>query len=427
MNKQIIKSLIGEYQHFARNIRLVKRDVAFDVSTNYILVGVRRAGKSYLLYQDIQNMIANGNITADGFVYINFEDERISGIKGSELGEIIDCYKEIYGTSSFFVYLDEVQNIDGWEKFARRLADMKYRVMITGSNAKMLGRDVATTLGGRYIPRFTEPFSFTEYLNFVGIDIGKNWEYDPDRRIAIYKAFEDYFKNGGFAEAFNKSDKREYLNSLYQKILMGDIVERHKIRNSRVFRLLGRKLAESVMQQTTLTRLKHIIDSTGEKISMPVVKDYLDYMTDACLTFSIPNMLSALTDQETTKKRYFVDNGILNLFLIDEDSKLLENLVAITLHAKYRNTDEELRMFYYNKGFEIDFCIPEARIAIQVSYDIDKNFDTYEREVGGLASFISSHPDYMGTIITYDSEKDITINGKTIKVMPVWKWLVAFK
>lgn len=426
MNKQIIKSLIGEYQHLARNIKIVKRDVSFDVNTNYILVGVRRAGKSYLLYQDIQKMIEDGNITEEGFVYINFEDERISGIKGNELGEIIDCYKEIYGTSSFFVYLDEVQNIDGWEKFARRLADMKYRVMITGSNAKMLGREVATTLGGRYIPRFTEPFSFTEYLKFIGIEAGSNWEYDPERRIAVYKAFEAYFKNGGFAEAFNKPDKREYLNSLYQKILMGDIVERYKIRNSRVFRLLGRKLAESVMQPTTLTRLKHIIDSTGEKISMPVMKDYLDYMSDACLTFSIPNMLSALTDQETTKKRYFVDNGILNLFLIDEDTKLLENLVAITLHSRYRNTDEELRMFYYNKGVEIDFCVPEDKIAIQVSYDIEKNLDTYEREAGGLASFISSHPDYTGIIITYDSEKEIIFNGRKIQVIPVWKWLVKF-
>lgn len=426
MNKNVVKSLIKEYQKLVNVIDFTVRDIEFDDNSNYILVGVRRAGKSFLLYQNIRRRIECGHISDTGFLYVNFEDERLRGIRCEELGEIIDCYREMYDNEQPEIYLDEVQNIDGWEKFARRLADMKYKVMITGSNAKMLGREMSTTLGGRYIPRYIEPFSFIEFLKYMKIVLTNGWEYDSETRLSVYKAFETYFHNGGFAENFEKLDKREYINSLYQKILMGDIVERHKVRNSRVFRLLGRKLADSVMQPTTITRLKHIVESTGERISMPVVKDYLEYMADACLIFSVPNKASALTDQETIKKQYYVDNGILNIFLTDENSKLLENIVAIKLHAEYRNTDEELRLFYYNRGVEVDFCVPEAKLAIQVSFNPDQSSDTFRREIDALCVFLDAYPDYKGLIISYDFERDITIQGREIKIVPVWKWLVNF-
>ncbi len=346
MEKQIIKQVIGEYQSKIRGLSLTERPMMFDKSANYVLVGVRRAGKSYLLYQDIKKWLREGAIDPNGFLYVNFEDERIADMKASELNIFIDCYKEMYGDREPLIYLDEIQNIDGWEKFARRLADQKYRVMITGSNAKMLSREIASTLGGRFIPRQVDPFSFTDYLRYKGIVQSQGWEYDPSVKIAVYRAFEDYFYYGGFAEGFNMADRKEYLNGLYQKILMGDIVERNKIRNSRVFRLLGKKLAQSVMQATALTRLRHIIESAGDRISLPVLKDYLEYMTDAYLIFDIPNFVSPLSDQETVKKRYFVDNGILNLFLFQGETQLLENLVAICLNRVYRNNDEELRLFY---------------------------------------------------------------------------------
>ena len=424
MNKQILKILIGEYQKLAINMPLIERNICFEDEVNYILVGIRRAGKSYLLYQNIQSKIASGNMKADDFLYINFEDERISDITSKELGDLIDSYKEMYGKDCKYIYLDEVQNIEGWEKFARRLADMKYNVMITGSNAKMLSHELATTLGGRFIPRNIEPFTFAEYLQSEHIEVKNNWEYDPDIKLKVYKAFETYFHFGGFAESFHIDNKREYINSLYQKILLGDIVERHKIRNSRIFRLLGRKLAESIMQPTTLTRLRRIICSTGENISLPILKDYLEYFKESCLIISVPNMASTLSEQETTKKRYFIDNGILNLFLVNEDSKLLENIVAINLNSIYKNTEEDIRLFYYNRNIEVDFCIPEAKVAIQVSYNYDNNLDTYEREVGSLKTFLRSHTDYVGIIITYNQECEVEVDNKKIQVIPIWKWLL---
>lgn len=393
MDKQIIKQVIGEYQSKIRGVSLTERPMTFDGAANYVLVGVRRAGKSYLLYQDIKKQLKEGAIDPNGFLYINFEDERIADMSAMELNIFIDSYKEMYGDKEPLIYLDEIQNVDGWEKFARRLADQKYRVMITGSNAKMLSREIASTLGGRFIPRQVDPFSFSDFLHYKGIELNQGWEYDPTEKTVVYRAFEDYFYYGGFAEGFNMADQKEYLNSLYQKILMGDIVERNKIRNSRVFRLLGKKLAQSVMQPTALTRLRHIIESAGDRISLPVLKDYLEYMTDAYLIFGIPNLVSPLSDQETVKKRYFVDNGILNLFLFQGETQLLENLVAINLNRKFRNNDEELRLFYYSKNIEIDFVVPEIKMAYQVCYNIHKDQATYDRETGSLLSFLSAFPD----------------------------------
>ena len=423
MDKQVIKTVIGERQQQISRTKLLKRDEHFDEQSCYVLIGIRRAGKSYTLYQDMQARIESGIAKVEDFLYVNFEDERMASIRADELGMLIDSYREMYDQTRPLIYLDEIQNVTGWEKFARRLAEEKYRVMITGSNAKMLSREITSTLGGSYVQRNIYPFSFEEFLNYCGVSRDKNWEYLPETRLAVVRHFNEYFYNGGFAESFDKTDKREWLTSLYQKILMGDIVERNKVRNPRIFRLLARKLAESVMQPMTLKRLGNIIKSSGDNISTSVLKDYLEYMEDAYLIFSVPNLVSPLTEQQTIVKRYFADNGILNLFLTGGETKLLENIVAIHLNTLYHNTPEETRLFYYNKGVEVDFCIPETNTAIQVSYKID-DIDTYEREVRGLAKFLKAFKQYHGLIVTWDTERQINEEGSSIDVVPVWKWLL---
>ena len=424
MNKQIIKTIISAKQQEIEGLELLSRDNLFEDNSNYVLMGIRRSGKSYTLYQDILRHLTNGINKVEDILYVNFEDERIASITSEELGDILTAYLEMYDQKHPLIYLDEIQNITGWEKFARRLSESKYRVMITGSNAKMLSREIASSLGGSYISRDIFPFSFEEYLLYHGISLDKNWLYQPDTRLMVYRHFNEYFYYGGFAESFDKVNKREWLTSLYQKILMGDIVERNKVRNPRVLRLLARKLADSVMQPTTLKRLERIIKSSGDSISQTVLKDYLDYMEDAYLIFSVPNLISPLTEQQTIMKRYFADNGILNIFLFNGETKLLENLVAVHLNRLYHNTKEELRLFYYNKNVEVDFCVPEINQAIQVSYTID-DAETYEREVGGLVKFLKAFKNYHGIIITWDTEKTIQEGSLSIEVLPVWKWLLA--
>lgn len=422
-DRNIIKRLIIEYQSIAKAKQLLQRNHYFDEHSNYVLVGIRRAGKSFLLYQDIQQRIRNKTISSNEFVYINFEDERITNIQAQDLGLILDCYNELYPEKQPWVYLDEIQLIEGWEKFARRLADQGYRVMITGSNAKMLSNEIATTLGGRYIPHEVFPFTFKEYLEYNKISVTDNWQYDRDKSARIRKLFDTYFTCGGFAENFKRDDKREWLNALYQKILLGDIIARNSIRTPRVFRLLARKIAESIEQPMSQTRLLHTIKSTGENISLPALKDYLDYMQDAFLTFSIPNLASPLTERSTTVKRYFSDNGLLNVFFTSEEGKLLENIVAITLYQRTYSI-EVSQVFYYNKNIEVDFCVPKEKLAIQVTLKMD-NVSTYEREVSALDKFIAVNPQYKGIIITLDEEQTIQSASKLdIEVIPVWKWVI---
>ena len=423
MDKQIVKNIIMEKQRAIPGYLLMHRNFLFGNSSNYVLVGLRRAGKSYLLYQDIQDRIRTGENTAQDILYINFEDERLSGLKAEQLGVLLDAYMELYPDRQPLVYLDEIQNVDGWEKFARRLADSQYRVMITGSNAKMLSREMYSTLGGRFIPKEINPFSFAEYLTYHKVELDDNWVYTPQVKAAVAKWFDSYFHEGGIAESFGQPDKREYLNALYQKILIGDIVERNGIRNARVFRFLAKKLADSVMQPSSLTRLQHIVKSTGDSISQPALKDYLEYMQDAYLFFSVPNLVSPLSEQTTLQKRYVADNGILNLFLFQGETKLLENVVAIDLNRRYRNTPEETLLYYFNKNIEIDFCVPSAQIAVQVAYSLNDDA-TYEREVGGLLKFLKAFPAYRGYIVTRDTQKHLEVEGYTLEVVPVWQWLL---
>lgn len=423
MDKQLIKRIILENQELIPSYPLVKRNMTFGEDARYVLLGLRRAGKSYLLYQDIQTRLNSKRNAPEDILYFNFEDERLDFAAASELGIVIDSYQELYPGRKPVVYLDEIQNVDGWEKFARRLADTGYRVMITGSNAKMLSLEVAGQLGGRYIPREVFPFSFREYLRYLSVEIDSNWSLNPSVSSKVSKAFDDFFYEGGIAESFRSPDKREYLNSLYQKILLGDIVQRHGIRNVRVLRLLVRKLADSVMQPSSLSRLQHIVESSGDSISLPVLKDYLGYLQDAYLFFSVPNFASSSSERITVQKRYLADQGLLGLFLYEGETKLLENIVAIELNRLYHNTEDETLLYYYSRNAEVDFVVPSAKLAIQVSYNLN-GADTYDREVGSLLRFLKANPGYQASIVTRDSEQRIETEGVAIDVVPVWKWLL---
>jgi predicted AAA+ superfamily ATPase len=422
MDKQVVKTIITERHREVRERQLVERPQLFERKMNYVLVGIRRAGKSCLMVQDMQQRVRSGEISVEDCLYVNFEDERIRYMPATELGLILDCYAEMFGDHRPLIYLDEIQVIEGWEQFVRRLADQQYRVMVTGSNAKMLSSEIATTLGGRFVVREIWPFSFREYLSFRGVTLDTNWPYDSRTLHEIARQMDDYFCYGGFPESFDLLDKREWVNSLYQKILLGDIVARHGIRNPRSIRLLAKKMADSVMQPTALSRLQHVVKSTGEKIGLATVKDYLEYFEESYLTFSLPNYVSPLTDQETIKKRYYTDNGLLNNFLFNGDTKLLENLCAVHLMKQYSNTDEP-RLFYYSRNIEVDFYVPEAGLAIQASFDINDE-ETRRREVSALVSLHRAFSLRRAVIVTRDHEEQITEDQLKIEVIPVWKWLL---
>ena len=417
MDKNIIKQIILWQQEFVGKIKLQSRNISFDEKANYVLVGIRRAGKSYMLYQHIQHLIAQGH-SKEEILFVNFEDERITDIKKEELHLILESYRELFSHEPI-VFLDEIQNVEGWEHFARRLADEKYRVFITGSNAHMLSREIATTLGGRYLAKEVYPFSFREYLEYHGIELPRYWELSPVKNDVV-RLFSDYFYYGGLAEMFDMQDKQSWLQSLYQKILYSDIVVRKGVRNEQSLRMLVRKLADSVMQPTAIKRLQNILQGNGTKITRETISSYLDYMHESYLAFGISCFTDSISERETIKKHYFYDNGILNLFLFQPETKLLENIVAISLYKKY---GEDL--YYYNKNVEVDFCVPKEGLLVQVSYrmldDVTRN-----REVGALQKVAKFLQAKRCMIVTYDQEETVALKDSDVhvEVVPIYKFLL---
>ena len=419
IQKETIKEILLENRIEVENQHVVERGYKMEDFANYVLIGVRRAGKSFLLYQQMQKYLRDGK-TWDEMLYINFEDERLIGMDVADFNLIL----EVHGMMSAkrpILFLDEIQNITGWDKFARRLADNKYRVYITGSNAKMLSSDVATTLGGRYITKHILPYSFTEYLKSNSVESSNTAIATTQGRATVQRYFAEYFRFGGFPEGAQLSSKRDYLTSLYQKIYLGDIAARNRIKNTFALRILFKKMAESIKQPVSFTRLANIVASTGAKLGKSTLINYIEYSKNAFLIYSVSNIADNLTERESNPKYYFVDNGIVSLLTLDSNTSLLENMVAIELLRRY-GTDE--RVFFYNHRIEVDFYIPDESLAIQVSYNPLGTEDTWQREVSALIKLSKVLDCRKRIILTYDTEKTIDIDGLKIDVIPVWKWMI---
>ena len=416
MDQELIKQIIGENQEFVQNVKLLQRPFKFEDNGNYVFLGIRRAGKSYLMFQRIHELMKRG-VDIEEILYLNFEDERFIGLKSEDLDEIKRVYEETFSSRPIF-FLDEIQIVPGWEKFVRRLADKNYRVFVTGSNAKMLSSEIATTLGGRFLIQTVYPFSFREFLKFEGFELKPNWLYTPGTRNGVVRSFDTYFYNGGFPELLSFEDKRSWLSGLYQKIFFGDLVARYSLRNSDSMRLLVKKLAESVMQPSSYNRLKNIVSSAGDSVGVRTIIDYVGYLQETWLIFSLENYAARFAERESNRKYYFIDNGILNLFIFRPETLLLENLVAITLHRQFGE-----KVYFYNQHIEVDFYIPEESWLIQVSYNIS-DVQTFEREVNGIvkaAKFLNAE---RLQIVTRNDERVIEKDGLSIEVLPIWKWLI---
>lgn len=396
---------------------MIERDIKLQDGVNYVLIGLRRAGKSFMMFSDIQSRLQKGEIVIEDVIYINFEDERLLEITSEDLQNIISSYREMFENQNPLIYLDEIQNVEGWEKYVRRLADAGYKVWVTGSNAKMLSREMASTLGGRYVIKYIPTFSFIEFLKYHEIVPGKSWEYDAEEKLLLKKYLNEYFYYGGFAETFRLVDKREWTNSLYLKILFGDIIARNGYRNDRGIVLLARKLAESVKQPLTHTRLLNILKSTGVTITRNTIAEYLENLDNSFLTFSISNYKQSLAERVSESKHYFSDNGLLNNFLIDPQTSLLENIVAIQLNKIYFH-DMNREVFYYRNGIEVDFYIPISKLAVQVAYDISRE-DTFLREVEALYKFSKVVELKSFAIITFEPSPKRTINYKSIQITQI--------
>lgn len=417
MDKEILKKLIRENQNFVQDVRLMYRKFDFEPNGNYVFIGVRRAGKSYLMFQRIQEMLKAGT-PREQILYVNFEDDRLLNFKAENFEDLLVAYHQLYEAQPIF-FLDEIQIVDGWEKFVRRLADQKFTVYVTGSNAKMLSAEIMTTLGGRFLVKDVYPFSLKEFLEYNRISLDDpNWQYDNKILAKVTRKTEEYFYFGGFPELNIYNDKRQWLRSLYQKIFFGDLIARYAVKNPNILRIMLGKTAESVMQPVSFNRITHILSSTGQKISLNTVIQYFSYLKESLLLFSVANYAASFSEKETVKKYYFIDNGLLNLFLTSPETALLENIVAIHLYKKYGEG-----LYFYNKNVETDFYVPENKLLVQVSYSLERQ-DTFDREINSLLKTSAFLLGERHIIVTKNDDRTLEIEGKTIQIVPVWKFLL---
>lgn len=426
ITRNSLKNVIIEQKEVYLSRPCMKRDFKFEEKVNYCFVGIRRAGKSYIVLQQIHNLLENG-IKYNQIVYVNFEDERLIEFSTDDLNLILEIALELSGSENEpYIFLDEIQNIPGWEKFVRRLADMKYHVSITGSNSKMLSNEIATTLGGRFMIQYVFPYSFREYLSARGLpsfsdDFSDVDSFTTKKRAQIFQEYSTYVKYGAFPELVEISSKRDFLNSVYQTIYLGDVITRNKITNDFAIRLILKKVAESVMTPLSFTRLTNILKSSGEAIGKSTVIKYVGFIKDSFMLFTVQNYASKLVDKETSPKYYFIDTGILGLFLLGGETSQLENLVAVNLLRRFG----EKNIFFYSKNEEIDFYVPEENLAIQVCFDLYFDDATFERETSALVKFSKYKSETKCLIITNDTEKTLEIDGTKIDVIPAWKWILA--
>lgn len=420
MNRDYLKQIIIDQREMYLNNSIVYRNYQLEENVNYCFVGIRRTGKSYMMYQQIKKLMDNG-IPMEQVVYVNFEDERLLEIKADDLNVILEIGLETAGAGEKpYLFLDEIQNIEGWEKFVRRIADMKYRINITGSNSKMLSSEIASTLGGRFMIVKIFPYAFSEYLSAQG----KTKDYlgiiGTADKADVINMYGQYVKFGAFPELVAIRNKREYLNNIYQTIYLGDIITRNKITNDFAVRLILKKIAESVMKPISYSRLTNILKSAGAAIGKQTVINYVGYMVDAYLLFTVQNYAAKLVGKETSPKYYFMDTGLLGLLLMDSDTARLENLVAIELARRYGSGN----VFYFENNVEIDFYIPAANLAVQVSYSVLDNMDTRERELGAFVKVRNFISEAKCLIISNSEDAELECDGIKVNVVPIWKWLL---
>ena len=421
ITRNTLKQVMLDNQKDVEQYDIFPRHYDLDNFPLMIFVGVRCSGKSFLLFQKMRQLLAEGRGWNE-MLYLDFEDTRLEGFSADDFNLILECHQEMYGKRPM-LFLDEIQNVDGWQKFARNLADKKYSVFITRSNAKMLSKEIMAALGGRYLPVEVYPFSFKEYLSYTGVAYDDLALTATESKARFMKAYDEYFTWGGLPESIKLPVKRNYLSSVFQKIYLGDIVQRNGISNPRLLQLRIKKMAESVMQPVSYNRISKILSSVSGKISVPTVSNYISFSEDAWLLLRLRSIASSFSDKESICKYYFIDNGLLSLQFLDAKTILLENMVALSLFRKYGHDEDNERVFFYNVNVEVDFYVPEDELAIQVSYSI-VDPETEKREKEPLEKLPNVHPCRRRIIITYDEEGTLTDKHGTIEVIPCWKWLL---
>lgn len=417
MNKERLKEIMFDQKEaFNSKTNLIERELNVDkyitTSQIVILTGIRRSGKSSMLSLLKEKM----NLSDAEFCYFNFDDERvISNI--SILENLHNLHIEIYGNEPV-LFFDEIQNVENWEKFVNRMYEKGAKIFVTGSNAKLLSSEIATSLTGRNKQIELFPFSFNEYLRYHKKSYSLNQLTSKDKALLI-SDFNSYFETGGFPLVVKENDT-ELINSYFQDILYRDIISRYRLSQVDEIKQIGLYFASNIGKLFSYSTLQKI---SGIK-SLSSIKDYLFYYEQSYLFFYLKKFDYSVTKQiMNPKKVYTIDSGVIHRLGFNfsaNKGRVLENVVYIELLRRGKE------VFYHSAKNECDFVIKRGlhiTEAIQVTWQLD--ITNHDREINGLQESLETYGLEKGTLI-YMNESGPNLDiPENIELIPVWKWLLS--
>lgn len=396
------------------------------------VIGMRRSGKTWLLFQDMQARLAEGR-PRESLLYMNFEDERLVGLEATDLGDLLDAlyrrHPALRERGAFF-YWDEVQNVTGWERFVRRLLDEEHgRVVVTGSSAKLLSRELATSLRGRSLPTELLPFSFAEALVHAGQAVPSPWPPPDRQRYVLRHAFDAYLLAGGFPEVQSLDERLRVrvLQDYVDAVLFRDIVERHGVSNVTALRYLVRRLLSAPAGRFSVHRFHNDVRSQGLQVGKDTLHDYLGHLEDAYLVFAVPiDSESERVRASNPRKIYPIDPALARAHsyrAADNVGHLLETVVYLQL----RRLGFQAHYLTTRAGGEVDFVARRATDSaprlVQVCASM-ADPATRARELVALRDAMQERRVQQGEIVTLDEAETLTVAEGEIRLVPAWAWLL---
>ncbi|MDD5559498.1 MAG: ATP-binding protein [Candidatus Methylomirabilis sp.] len=428
---ETIKSIILDFQEAPLETGVPRRVRIETVHGKAaVCIGVRRSGKSTYMFQMIQRLLDSG-VSRQNILYLNCFDDRLHTLQQDHLGLITEAYYSLYpekkNTEKVYCFFDEIQAVPGWERFVDRVMRTEQcEVYLTGSSAKMLSKEIATQMRGRALSWELFPFSFREFLDYKGIE--SEGALSTKKRFLIQKTFETYRETGGFPEVvgLGRNLRIKTHQEYFHTILFRDLVERHDVSHPKAVTDLAHWLVDNTASHYSVNSLTGYLKSLGHKAPKSAVSDYLEWFEDAYFLFTVRIFDPSLARSNTNpKKIYCVDHALVTSVssgILVNSGHLLENLVFTALRRLY----PEIYYYKTKTGREVDFIVPmrgQPRMLVQVCESL-ADPQTRKRETAALSEAMAELKLTTGTIVTRSEHERIEVDGRTIEVVPAWRFLL---
>ncbi len=411
---------------------VIERKIRLDLNANKVIViaGVRRSGKTSLMFQYIEELMKE-KVAKDNIIYINFENERLIATKATDMDDLLIAHSQIFNPAegTIYLFLDEIQNVENWDKWIRKVYDTKkYRIIITGSSSELLSSEIATALAGRNLSYIVYPFSFSEMLKSRGINVEISDIKFSSKKGTILKALDEFLEYGSFPEVILSNDttrKMDLLSSYFDAIFFRDIVKRYNLRDTGALNIFLKIIASNYSTYFSSTKAQNYFNSMGFEISRVTILNFLEYSKSVFFAEILEQYLKSPRKRFARQvKSYIVDIGLSKLFTDIDKGRALENAVFIELLRRKKVSDN----IYYLKlrsGKEIDFVVDwKPTKLIQVCYELS-SVDVKDRETSALVEAAKALKLKEGIIITYDYNNSEQVDGIKIVYMPFWEWALT--